>query len=283
MTGQQQQSMTSLVCSNRKQPTGTGAGGGKNRSPFVGEVRLISHQHDDDITSPLCSHIIDPFCSLLEGVHVWKRQQKVFCFFFISLTAEMWSQHFRKWCQHFVSPQWNKHWKQNKQASVATLAQSTYLWYRKLRLQQQSLWCNLEWGFEIALAPQCPTTATWSMEQGGNEEKANTKFKKEKKKKLKWARNGNQKKEKLHLHKHKMGRKDLKKNFYKKWMTPLRVSRGWINNHSLLVTNTPLFDQVKRIILKREGNRWKGRKNRGRFGWLLRGRSSRERHCWSIF
>lgn len=28
------------------------------------------------------------------------------------------------------------------------------------------------------------------------------------------------------------------------------TGRGWINNHSLLVTNTPLFDQVKRIILK---------------------------------
>lgn len=72
--------MTSLVCSYKKEPTDTGAG--KNRSPFVCEVRLISHQHDDDITSPLCSHIIDPFCSLLEGVYVWKSQQKVCLFLF---------------------------------------------------------------------------------------------------------------------------------------------------------------------------------------------------------
>lgn len=48
------------------QETGTG----KNRSPFVGKVRLVSHQHDDDVTSPFCSYIIDPLSSLLEGVYI---------------------------------------------------------------------------------------------------------------------------------------------------------------------------------------------------------------------
>lgn len=43
---------------------------GKNRLPFVGKVRLISHQHDNDITSPLRSHIVNPFCGLLEGVDI---------------------------------------------------------------------------------------------------------------------------------------------------------------------------------------------------------------------
>lgn len=76
LTGQQQQSMTSLVCSYRKEPTDTGAGRGRNRSPFVCEVRLVSHQHDDDITSPLCSHVVNPFCGLLEGVDVWKKAMR---------------------------------------------------------------------------------------------------------------------------------------------------------------------------------------------------------------
>lgn len=59
----------------------------------------------------------------------------------------------------FVSPLWNKHKKQ----FATALAQSTYLWCRKRQPQQRSLWCNLVWGFGIALAQQCPTTATWSM------------------------------------------------------------------------------------------------------------------------
>lgn len=128
--------------------------------------------------------------------------------------------------KYFVSPQWNKHW--NKQVSVATLAQSTYLWYRKLRLRQQSLWCNLEWGFEIALALQCPTTATWSMEQGGKEEKAYTKFQK----KVEMSKKMATKKSDICTN-IRWGEWILKKNFYKKWMTPLRVSRQGLEGKRL--------------------------------------------------
>lgn len=42
-----------------------------DNQPFVCKVCLVSHQHDDDITSPLCSDIINPLCSLLERVDVW--------------------------------------------------------------------------------------------------------------------------------------------------------------------------------------------------------------------
>lgn len=48
----------------------TEAGGGRNRLPFVCKICLVPHQHDDDITSPLRSHIVNPFCGLLEGVDI---------------------------------------------------------------------------------------------------------------------------------------------------------------------------------------------------------------------
>ena len=38
--------------------------------PFVGQVCLVSDQHDDDITSPLGSDIINPLGGLLERVDV---------------------------------------------------------------------------------------------------------------------------------------------------------------------------------------------------------------------
>lgn len=46
-----------------------------DKVPFVCKVCFISHQHDNDVASPLCSHIVYPFCSLLEGVNVWKREE----------------------------------------------------------------------------------------------------------------------------------------------------------------------------------------------------------------
>lgn len=55
--------------------TYTEAGGGRNRLPFVCKVCLVSHQHDNDITSSLRSHIINPFCSLLEGVYICERNE----------------------------------------------------------------------------------------------------------------------------------------------------------------------------------------------------------------
>lgn len=45
--------------------------------------------------------------------------------------------------------------------------------------------------------------------------------------------------------------------------------RGWVNNHSLLVTNTPLFDQVKRIILKRVWRKQMEGQEKQRETWLF--------------
>ena len=40
--------------------------------PLVGQVRLVAHQHDDDVTAPLCPDVIDPLRGLLEGVEIWR-------------------------------------------------------------------------------------------------------------------------------------------------------------------------------------------------------------------
>lgn len=40
--------------------------------PLVGQVRLVAHQHDDNIAAPLCPDIVDPLRGLLEGVEIWK-------------------------------------------------------------------------------------------------------------------------------------------------------------------------------------------------------------------
>lgn len=42
--------------------------------PLVSQVRLVAHQHDDDIAAPLRPDIINPLRGLLEGVEVcrWK-------------------------------------------------------------------------------------------------------------------------------------------------------------------------------------------------------------------
>lgn len=41
-----------------------------DKLPFVCKVCFISHQHNNDIASPLRSHIVYPFCGLLEGVNI---------------------------------------------------------------------------------------------------------------------------------------------------------------------------------------------------------------------
>ena len=38
--------------------------------PFVDQICLIANQDDDDITSPLCSHLLDPTCSVEEGLSI---------------------------------------------------------------------------------------------------------------------------------------------------------------------------------------------------------------------
>ena len=38
--------------------------------PFVGQVRLVSDQHDDDVGAPLCPDIINPLAGLVEAVGV---------------------------------------------------------------------------------------------------------------------------------------------------------------------------------------------------------------------
>lgn len=38
--------------------------------PFVNQICLIADQNDDDITSPLCSHLLDPTRSVEEGLPI---------------------------------------------------------------------------------------------------------------------------------------------------------------------------------------------------------------------
>lgn len=133
--------------------------------PFVCKVCFISHQHDNDVTSPLCSHVVYPFCGLLEGVNIWKRNE---------LEAGRWTSSNRvKGCKRprgrrvcrvvttlngfelNKEPQWPERW-----TTTPPFTKSTHLWCRKLQLQQQSLWCNSGWGYESAPARPCPTTAT---------------------------------------------------------------------------------------------------------------------------
>lgn len=230
MTGQQQQSMTSLVCSYRKEPTDTAAGGGKNRSPFVREVCLISHQHDDDITSPLCSHIIDPFRSLLEGVHIWKRQQISLCFFFkfsfkflfevnisesdVNILFSLNETNTGNTTSRFQLLQWHN----GPTCDIVNYNCSSRV--------SDVTWNEASKSLLPCSVPQLQPDL-WSREVMRKKQTQHSK------KKLKWARNGNKKKEKLNMHKHKMRRMDLKKNFYKEWMTPLRVSRQGLEGRRL--------------------------------------------------
>lgn len=39
-------------------------------TPLICQVCFVAYEHDDDITSPLCSHVLDPFGRLLEGIHI---------------------------------------------------------------------------------------------------------------------------------------------------------------------------------------------------------------------
>lgn len=45
-------------------------------TPFVGKVRLVPDQHDDDVASSLRPDVVDPFGGLLEGVDVWQDRNK---------------------------------------------------------------------------------------------------------------------------------------------------------------------------------------------------------------
>lgn len=40
--------------------------------PLVSQVRLVAHQHDDNVAAPLRPDVIDPLRGLLEGVEVWR-------------------------------------------------------------------------------------------------------------------------------------------------------------------------------------------------------------------
>lgn len=132
--------------------------------PFVCKVCFISHQHDNDVTSPLCSHVVDPFRGLLEGVNIWKRNELRGRKMDIEQPGERLQTPGGGVCRVVrilngfelnKEQQWPERWTTNH-----TSTKSTHLWCRKLQLQQQSLWCNSGWGYESAPAPPCPTTAT---------------------------------------------------------------------------------------------------------------------------
>lgn len=46
--------------------------------PLICQVCFIADQHDDDITSSLCPHVLDPLWCLLEGVHVCSRKKNCY-------------------------------------------------------------------------------------------------------------------------------------------------------------------------------------------------------------
>lgn len=45
--------------------------------PLVSQIRLVAHQHDDDVAAPLCPDIINPLRGLLEGVEVWRLKVRI--------------------------------------------------------------------------------------------------------------------------------------------------------------------------------------------------------------
>ena len=45
-----------------------------NLVPFISQIGFVPNKHDDDITSPLCSDIINPLWGLLEWIQIWGEQ-----------------------------------------------------------------------------------------------------------------------------------------------------------------------------------------------------------------
>lgn len=41
-----------------------------DRVPFICQVCFIANEHDDDVTSSLCSHVVNPFWRLLEWINI---------------------------------------------------------------------------------------------------------------------------------------------------------------------------------------------------------------------